>query len=95
MNLSYREIECGCETFHVHDEGHFFPEECCVSSSGGSFDDVCEDVYDTISDAIKAWVEKTGIVQGERTDEEMVDFINEYVYDTDDAYFYIHPFEFD
>ena len=95
LSISYREIECGCEIFHVHDEGNFFPEECCVSSSGGSFDDVCEDVYDTISDAIKAWVEKTGIVQGERTNEEMVDFINEYVYDTDDTYFYIHPFEFD
>lgn len=95
LSISYREIECGCEIFHVHDEGNFFPEECCVSSSGGSFDDVCEDVYDTISDAIKAWVEKTGIVQGERTNEEMVDFINEYVYDTEDTYFYIHPFEFD
>ena len=91
LSISYREIECGCEIFHVHDEGNFFPEECCVSSSGGSFDDVCEDVYDTISDAIKAWVEKTGIVQGERTNEEMVDFINEYVYDTDDTYFiYTH-----
>ena len=35
LSISYREIECGCEIFYVHDEGGFFPEECCVSSSGG------------------------------------------------------------
>ena len=43
----------------------------------------------------KAWCEKTGISQGERTEEEMVDFINEYEYDSEDTYYYIHPFEFD
>ena len=53
LSISYREVECGCEIFHVHDEGNFFPEECCVSASGGNFDDVCEDVYDTIGDAIR------------------------------------------
>lgn len=73
LSISYREIECGCEIFYVHDEGGFFPEECCVSSSGGNFKDICEDVYDTICDAIEAWCEKTGINQGERTEEEMVD----------------------
>ena len=95
LSISYREVECGCEIFHVHDEGNFFPEECCVSASGGNFDDVCEDVYDTIGDAIKEWCEKTGISQGERTDDEMVDFIDEYEYDTEDTYYYIHPFDFD
>ena len=87
LSISYREIECGCEIFHVHDEGGFFPEECCVSSSGGNFEDICEDVYDTICDAIEAWCEKTGINQGERTEEEMVDFINEYEYDSEDTYY--------
>ena len=95
LSISYREIECGCEIFHVHDEGGFFREECCVSSSGGNFEDICEDVYDTICDAIEAWCEKTGISQGERTEDEMVDFINEYEYDSEDTYYYIHPFEFD
>ena len=31
LSISYREIECGCEIFYVHDVGGFFPEECCVS----------------------------------------------------------------
>lgn len=30
LSISYREIECGCEIFYVHDVGGFFPEECCV-----------------------------------------------------------------
>ena len=35
------------------------------------------------------------IEQGERTDEEMMDFINEYEYDNDDTYFYIRQFSFE
>ncbi|GJG29115.1 hypothetical protein L6469_03960 [Segatella baroniae B14] len=95
LSISYRVCECGCDVFYVHDEGSFFPEECCVSSSGEPFDDVCEDVYNTIEDAILEWTSKTGIEQGERTNEEMVDFINGYEYENDDTYYYIHPFTFE
>ena len=35
------------------------------------------------------------IEQGERTDEEMIDFINEYEYDDDYTYFYIRQFTFE
>ena len=63
--------------------------------SNGCFEDVCKDVYSTIQDAINDWCEKTGISQGERTESEMVDFINDYEYDTEDTYYYIHPFQFD
>ena len=94
LSISYRETECGCDIYYVHDEGDFFTEECCVSSSGEPFEDVCEDVYSTIEDAINEWCEKTGIQQGERSTEEMMDFINEYEYDDSDTYFYIHPFTF-
>ena len=94
LSISYREIEAGCDIFYVHDEGDFFPEECCVSSSGEPFEDVCEDVYDTLADAIREWCSKTGIPQGDRTDEEMVDFINDYEYLAPDTYFYIRQFEF-
>ena len=94
LSISYREIEPGCDIFYVHDEGDFFPEECCVSSSGEPFKDVCEDVYETLADAIKEWCSKTGIEQGNRTDDEMVDFINYYEYLAADTYFYIRKFEF-
>lgn len=43
LSVSYREIECGCDIFYVHDEQGFFPEECCVSSSGEPFEDACEE----------------------------------------------------
>jgi len=97
LEINYRVVECGCEVFHVHQESvyDFFPEECCVSSCGGRFDEAFEDVYDTIHDAVNEWCTKMDIGQGERTDEEMVKFINEYEYDDPDIYFYINPFTFD
>ena len=76
LSISYREIECGCNLFYVHDEQGFFPEECCVSSSGEPFEDACEDVFDSCQDAIAEWCKKTGVPQGDRTEDEMVEFIN-------------------
>jgi hypothetical protein len=66
-----------------------------VSSCGEPFEDACDDVYGTSADAIKEWSSKTGIEQGERSQDEMVDFINEYEYDDPDTYFYINPFTFE
>ena len=73
LSISYRCCECGCEVYYTHDEGDYFPEECCVSASGEPFEDCCDDVYGTIGEAIKEWTSKTGIEQGERTDEQMMD----------------------
>ena len=95
LSISYRVCECGCEVYYVHDEGSFFPEECCVSSNGKPFEDAYDDVYDTVKDAINEWVSKTGIEQGERTEEQMVDFINEYEYENEETYFYIRVFTFE
>ena len=95
LSISYRVCECGCEVYYVHDEGDFFPEEVAVSSSGEPFEDACDDIYTTLKDAINDWCEKMNIEQGERTDEEMMNFINEYEYDDDDTYFYIRQFTFE
>lgn len=65
LSVSFRVIECGCEVYYIHDEGNYFPEECCVSSSGEPFEDACDDVYDSVADAIKEWCSKMGIEQGE------------------------------
>jgi hypothetical protein len=62
---------------------------------GEHFGDCCDDVYGTIGEAIREWTSKTGIEQGERTDEQMMDFINEYEYEDDDTYFYIRTFTFE
>ena len=95
LSISYRVCECGCEVYYVHDEGNYFPEEVCVSSYGEPFEDASDDVYETIADAIKEWCSKMNIEQGERTDEEMMDFINEYDYEDDETYFYIRTFTFE
>lgn len=95
LSISYRVCECGCNVYYTHDEGSFFTEECCVSACGEQFEEASDDVYDTIEDAISEWVSKMGIEQGERTNEEMVEFINNYVYEDSDSYFYINVFVFE
>lgn len=95
LSISWRVCECGCEVYYVHDEGNFFTEGVCVSSSGEPFDDAFDDVYDTAADAIKEWCSKMGVEQGKRTDEEMMDFINDYEYEKDETYFYIRTFIFE
>ena len=44
---------------------------------------------------IKEWVNKTGIEQGDCTNEQMIEFINNCQYDNEETYFYIHPFTFE
>ena len=95
LSISYREIECGCGIYSVHDEGCFFPEECCISSAGEPFEECCEEAFDTIEDAINLWCNLTGIELSDKSQEEKVDFINEYEYNDEDTYFNIHPFEFE
>lgn len=95
LSISYRVCECGCEVYYVHDEGHYFPEEVCVSSDGKPFEEACDEVYDSLEDVINEWCSKMNIEQGERTDDEMMDFINEYEYEDEDTYFYIRKFIFE
>lgn len=95
LSISFRVCECGCDVFYTHDEGDFFPEECCTDYSGDLFDGGC--MYDCcdIQTAIDFWGSKTGIEQGDRTEDEMIEFINSYEYEDDDTFFYIHPFVFE
>lgn len=94
LSISYRDIEPGCDIYFVHDECGWFPEECCVSSSGEPFEESCSDVFSTVKDAINEWCTKMNIEQGERTDAEMLEYISEYDYDDLDTYFYINEFTF-
>lgn len=89
------EIECGWGIFCVHDEGEHFPEECCVSAYGEPFEAMNEEPFDTVADAIEVWCEKTGIKRGERSDEEMLDYIAQYEYEDDETFFFINKFEFE
>ena len=94
LSISYREIEPGFDIYFVHDECGWFPEECCVSSSGEPFEESCSDVFSTVKDAINEWCTKMNIEQGKRTDAEMLEYISEYDYDDLDTYFYINEFTF-
>lgn len=93
LSINWREIEPGCGIFYTYDDNDFFPEVCYVTAYGDLFDD-CEDAYSTIGDAIKKWCGKTGISQDSRTEQEMVDFINDYEYETEDTGFCINLITF-
>lgn len=95
FSISYREIECGCDIFYVHDEGEHFPEECCVGAYGEPFEAMNEEPFDTVVDAIEVWCEKTGIKRGERSDEEMLEYISQYEYEDEKTFFFINKFEFE
>ncbi len=95
LSISYREIECGCGIYCVHDEYDFFPARCLVSANGEPFEDCMEDPYDTVSDAIDYWCESMDIARNGRSDEEMMAIINDYEYEDEDTYFYINEFEFE
>ena len=94
LSISFREAECGCYVFYVHDEGGFFPEECLVSCSGNQFSEDGEIIMDTIDDAISEWCKAMGIERGDRSQEDMVEFINDYEYDDVDNFYNIYPFKF-
>ncbi len=95
LSISYREIECGCGIYCVHDENNFFPAQCLVSANGRPFEDCIEDSYDTVSDAIDYWCESMDIARNGRSDEAMLALINDYEYEDEDTYFYINEFEFE
>lgn len=94
LSISWREVEPGCGIFFAHDENGFFPEECYVTAYGELFED-CEDAYPTIGDAIDKWCEKTGASPDGRTEQEMMDYINDYEYEAEDYHFHINPIIFE
>ena len=94
LSINWREVEPGCGIFFSHDENGFFPEECYVTAYGELFED-CEDAYPTIGDAIDKWCEKTGLSPDGRTEQEMMDYINDYEYEAENAHFHINPIIFE
>ena len=48
----------------------------------------------TSGNAIKLWCEKTGVSQDGRSEQKMIDFINEYEYEAEDTNFCINPITF-
>ena len=90
LSISYREWEWGTEYFCVHDEGGFFPEECIALGLGKPFEELYYAYFDTIEAAIHEWCFRMGVERGCKSQEEMVDYIHNYVYKDEDTYFVIY-----
>ena len=87
MSISYREKEPDSGIFRIHDEGEFFTEKCCVFSYGDPFENLYYSDFDSIESAIQEWCSKMGVERGDKSEEEMLDYINRYDYEGLDSYF--------
>ena len=87
MSISFREKESDSGIFRIHDEGEFFTEKCCVFSYGDPFDNLYFYDFDSIEGVIQEWCSKMGIERGNKSEEEMIEYINGYKYDGRDSYF--------
>lgn len=94
LSISWREVEPGCCIYFTHDEHDFFTEQCYVISNGDLFED-CEGPYETFSDAIDKWCEKTGYSRGEKSEQEMLELIDAYEYEDDSLSFSINEIIFE
>ena len=89
MSISFREKEPDSGIFRIHDEGEFFSIICCVFSFGDPFDELYFYDFNSIEDAIQEWCSKMGVERGDKSEEEMIDYINGYEYDEKGSYFEI------
>lgn len=103
LSISYRVEESGCEIYHVHDEGLFFPERFYVSAYYNDEidsydDDPIEGEYLTMGEIFDAWcgiIKKSPKEFGENlTDRKMMDIIDEYEdYKSENTYFNVYEFQ--
>jgi hypothetical protein len=96
LSISYMEIEPGMEIFRVHDADGFFGEECVLYADGNPFDYQCEELFDTIDDAIDFWCARMGVKREmSLSQKQYLDMINKYEYDDEDTYFNIYTFTYE
>lgn len=91
LSINYREVEPGCEIFVIHDKDNFYPEKYCVSAGEGVFEDFGEQYFETVYEVIRCWCDAMGEKQEDRTDEEMLEYIEDYEYEGDE-FFNIYEF---
>lgn len=89
--ISMRVIDDSYRDFLIHDDADFFTEDVVVSSSGIFEDNFCEPF--SVKDAIMMWCDIMDKEQGNRTDDEMISYINNYDYDDEDDALKIYKFE--
>lgn len=92
LSISYRGAQSGEELFIVHDEGGFFPEECCVDAYEGPFPYMHNKPFMTVDDAIDCWCRYMRISREGRSTEEMLRLI-EGTPVGEEGYFFINKYE--
>ena len=89
--ISMRVIDDSYKDFLIYDDFGFFTEDVVMSSSGIFEDNFCEPFL--VKDAIMMWCDIMNQEQGNRTDDEMISYINNYNYDDEDDALEIYKFK--
>lgn len=89
--ISMRVIDDSYKDFLIHDDFGFFTEDAVMSSSG-IFEDNFHEPF-LVKDAIMMWCDIMNQEQGNRTDDEMISYINNYDYDDEDDALKIYKFK--
>ena len=77
--ISMRVIDESYKDFFIHDDFGFFTEDVVISAFGRFGDTFCEPM--SVKEAIMIWCDIMDKEQGNRTDDEMISYINNYDYD--------------
>lgn len=85
-------VEVSGENCYKHNEGAY-PHECCVLADGSPFDLLFYDPILTIDDAIDYWFKKMKLNKLNKTQKELVEYINNYQYEDEDVTYYIGVFQ--
>ena len=93
FSVSWKAEESGCGIFWIHDEGEYFPERYFVDCDG--FDDCECDYFETAKEVVDYWCKLTGNKRDGKTDEEMLEMIEDWEYEDDDKFFVVHEFDVD
>lgn len=89
--ISLRAEEPNCDLWYIRDEGGFFPEKYYVDCYGGS-PEFEPQSFETLKEVVDLWCKMTGEKRNGRTDEQMLEVIEEWESDEDDIFFNVHEF---
>lgn len=90
LSISWRAEEPGCEIYWVHDEQGFFDGDNIYADGCGEFESF---YFNSLTEAVNYWCEVMQYDRGDKTDVDMLNIIENWEYEDEDSYFYIHEFK--
>ena len=93
LSISWREVEPGCDIFYTHDENDFFPKSATSLHTENSLR-IVRVLTPPLVMLSSCGVRRLVSHRDGRSEQKMIDFINEYEYEAEDTNFCINPITF-